>query len=316
MLGRSNYLALVGGGRNPAFPQNKVIIWNDDSQRKSSTLEFRSIVKNVRITRNRIIVALMNSVHVYAFSQPPERLHVFDTTDNPRGLVEMSNKHLIFPGRTQGHIQVLDLPSGNVSIIPAHASALAALAISPAGDILASASEQGTLIRVFSVLSGSRIAELRRGSDHAVIYNIAISPASKRLAVTSDKQTLHIFDLPAGAASPGTSPQRASSSAMARAGSSHGPYDRAASPTTENKRLSFLNKLPLLPAYFSSEWSFTSTKFEGKGKGALGWVDEGSVVLVSEGRGEQVRWEKFVLVEGVEGKVEVVREGWRAYLEE
>ena len=31
ILGKSNILALVGGGENPAFPPNKVILWNDET---------------------------------------------------------------------------------------------------------------------------------------------------------------------------------------------------------------------------------------------------------------------------------------------
>ena len=29
MLYRSNLLLLIGGGKNPQFPKNKLIIWND-----------------------------------------------------------------------------------------------------------------------------------------------------------------------------------------------------------------------------------------------------------------------------------------------
>lgn len=148
MLNRSNYLALVGGGRSPAYPQHKVTIWNDGSRKKIITLEFRSSVKRVRLSRTKIVVFLKNAVNYYSFAQPPEKLGTCETIDNPKGLGVLSTKHIAFPGRTQGHVQVLDIHSKNISIIPAHTSALAALCISPRGDFIATASEQVNLPRM------------------------------------------------------------------------------------------------------------------------------------------------------------------------
>jgi WD repeat-containing protein 45 len=142
MLGRSNYLALVGGGRSPAIPQHKVTIWNDGNRKKIITLEFRSSVKRVRLSRTKIVVVLKNAVNYYSFAQPPEKLGSCETIDNPKGLCVLSAKHMAFPGRTQGHVQVLDIATKNISIIPAHTTALAALCISPRGDLIATASEQ------------------------------------------------------------------------------------------------------------------------------------------------------------------------------
>lgn len=47
----------------------------------------------------------------------------------------------MFPGRTPGQVQLVELATGNVSIIPAHSSSLRAIDISRDGDILATASE-------------------------------------------------------------------------------------------------------------------------------------------------------------------------------
>ena len=103
MLGRANFLALVGGGRSPKYPQNKVIIWDDAQRKPVISMEFHSAVRAVRLTRTRIVVVLLGHVHVYAFSSPPTRLHVFETHDNPLGLVAISAFTLVFPGRTPGH---------------------------------------------------------------------------------------------------------------------------------------------------------------------------------------------------------------------
>lgn len=162
MLGRANYVALVGGGRNPKFPTNKVgtlllgllhkeckvltksskvIIWDDAKQLPVVTLDFRSQVFQARISRSQILVALLNSVHLFAFSSPPKKISSFETADNPSGLCCLGSKIVAFPGRTPGQVQIVEIGTGNVSIIPAHGTPLKAMTLSPNGEILATASE-------------------------------------------------------------------------------------------------------------------------------------------------------------------------------
>lgn len=118
-----------------------MIIWDDAKQKIAMTLEFRSPVHRVRLSRSRIIVALQNSVHIYTFASPPEKISVFETADNPLGLCCLGSKYLAFPGRTPGQVQLIELARGNVSIIPAHSSPLRALELSPDGELLVTASE-------------------------------------------------------------------------------------------------------------------------------------------------------------------------------
>ena len=160
---------------------------------------------------------------------------------------------------------------------------------------------------MYSTITSSKVAELRRGLDHATIFSVAISPSSRRLAVTSDKSTIHVFDLPP------TAPPSAAANLSLAADSS---ASVGTPPGGDNKKWSFLSKIPLLPKYFSSEWSFAHASFEGGGRGCLGWTDEDTVVLVSSGEDQQAKWEKFVLVDGeMQGTLELQREGWRRYLD-
>jgi WD repeat-containing protein 45 len=118
-----------------------VVIWDDAKQKVAISLEFRTAVRRVRLSRTRIIVVLQNSVHVYVFSSPPEKVSVFETADNPLGLCCLSTKLLAFPGRTPGQVQLVETETGNVTILPAHSSSLRAIEISPDGELMATASE-------------------------------------------------------------------------------------------------------------------------------------------------------------------------------
>ena len=215
----------------------------------------------------------------------------------------------------------MDLGTLSVSIVPAHGSPLRALDLSRDGAVLATASETGTLLRVWSAVNCNKTAELRRGVDPAAIFSLAISPSSSLLAVTSDKSTLHIFDLPGAAPRP--------TSARARPDA-----DSAGS-----HKWGVLSKLPLLPRTFSDTYSFASAHFEmgdeplgwtasrsptwsapipgvpgGRPpQGLLGWLDDASLVVV--GAGQDARWEKFVVGSAADGRRVCFREGWRKYLD-
>lgn len=60
-------------------------------------------------------------------------------------------------------------------------------------------------MRVFSAADGTKLQELRRGSDPARIYSLAFSHGDQPdwLAVSSDKGTAHVFSLAGGGRQPG-----------------------------------------------------------------------------------------------------------------
>jgi autophagy-related protein 18 len=63
------------------------------------------------------------------------------------------------------------------------------------GTMLATASDKGTVIRIFSVPDSKRLYQLRRGSTQAKIFYISFNMQSNMVVVSSDNSTIHIFKL-------------------------------------------------------------------------------------------------------------------------
>ena len=110
--------------------------------------------------------------------------------------INSDNCYLAYPGSTTtGEVQLFDAFNLQAKLmIPAHDSPLAAIAFNPSGSKLATASERGTVIRVFSVSDGARLIEFRRGVKRcATVYSLAFSQDSEYLALSSNTETIHIF---------------------------------------------------------------------------------------------------------------------------
>lgn len=166
--------------------------------------------------------------------------------------------------------------------------------------------------------------------DHAIIFSIAISPKSDLLAVSSDKATLHIFDLPRFSTvhkdilSKDRSHRYSNSSSTLSSGEEGNKH-----------KWGILGRIPLLPRVFSDVYSFASAHFEtdddpqiglgvsgsipipgipgGKArKGIIGWTSDSTILVIGAGR--DGRWEKFILGEDEDGKRRCVRNGWKRYL--
>jgi len=231
MLFRCNILALVGGGKNPKYPPNKVMIWDDYQNKCIAELEFRSEVRSVKLRRDRIVVILETKVYVYNFADL-QLLHQIESASNPKGLCALAPETAVLacPGLKPGYVHIELYESKQTRIIPAHNNPLSQIVLNTDGSRMASASEKGTLIRVFDTASGNQLHEFRRGADRAVIYSLSFNVDSTALCVSSDKGTVHIYGLTI--------------------------IDNAMrNQESKNKQSSLSFMRDILPSYFSSYWS-------------------------------------------------------------
>lgn len=81
------------------------------------------------------------------------------------------------------------------NVIQAHKSPISILSINQSGTMLATASEKGTVIRIWSIPGAEKLYQFRRGTREAKIYSINFNLVSTLLAVSSAHDTVHIFKL-------------------------------------------------------------------------------------------------------------------------
>ncbi|XP_010862081.1 WD repeat domain phosphoinositide-interacting protein 1 isoform X2 [Esox lucius] len=159
-------------------------------------------ILSVRLNRQRLVVCLEESIYIHNIKDMKLLKTLLNTPHNPSGLCALSvnhgNSYLAYPGSlTIGEIMVYDANNlGTVTMIPAHDSPLAALTFSASGTKLASASERGTVIRVFAIPEGQRLFEFRRGMKRYVsISSLSFSADAQFLCASSNTETVHIFKL-------------------------------------------------------------------------------------------------------------------------
>ncbi|XP_075034066.1 WD repeat domain phosphoinositide-interacting protein 1 isoform X1 [Mixophyes fleayi] len=159
-------------------------------------------ILSIRLNRQRLVVCLEESIYIHNIKDMKLLRTLLDTPRNASGLcalsINHSNSYLAYPGSaSMGEIMVYDANIlKTVCTIPAHDGPLAAIAFNSTGTKLASASEKGTVIRVFSIPEGQRLCEFRRGMKRYVsISSLVFSIDSQFLCVSSNTETVHIFKL-------------------------------------------------------------------------------------------------------------------------
>ena len=129
-LHTTNLLFLLGGGRSPLYPPNKVVLWDDALGEAVAELEFRERVRGLACRRGWLAVALRRRVVAFQVGDKVTRYAEWDTSDNPRGEHVPSSRPLFWPthpgllamatkprstllaiaGRQIGHVQLIHLP--------------------------------------------------------------------------------------------------------------------------------------------------------------------------------------------------------------
>lgn len=151
------------------------------------------------MNRSRLVVCLKDSIYIHNIRDMRLLHSIKNLPENPTGLCSLSlNCHLAYPiSNDVGNLQVFDAGSMKARlVIEAHSSRIAAMNFSSTGVLLATASEKGTVIRVFCVKNAQRVMEFRRGvKRYAQIVSLNFSLCNNFVSVSSNTETVHIFKI-------------------------------------------------------------------------------------------------------------------------
>ncbi|KAJ6556646.1 WD40 repeat-like protein [Mycena vulgaris] len=266
MLFCTSLIALVGAPSDtPASTTSprKLQIVNTKRQSMICELLFPSSILSVKLNRKTLVIVLETEIYVYDISNM-RLLHVIETVANPEAICALSPAadapYLAYPAPLPSPTLAAAAPpapsptgSGDVmlfstralapvNVLRAHRSPLAILALSGNGQLLATASVKGTVIRVFGVPSCDKLYQFRRGARETHIHSLAFNGAGTLLAAGSERGTVHLWKV--GRAGPpngngngnGSSPAREEAGSPAESVEGHAPLDAGYEAFVEGKK--------------------------------------------------------------------------------
>lgn len=234
MLNKSNIGVIVGGGENPFRSKDTMILWDDLKNISIIEVDLREPIKNCLINKEKIIAVLEKKVCVFNFDG--QLIDLKKTYCNKDGLCVINSDEnrpiIVSIGSKKGEIAIWKLNHENYCTIQAHTTNIEALAISRDGSKVATASETGTLINVYSTETYELLYVFRRGTTTAKIHDLAFSWDANYLACCSGNGTIHLFEL----------------------------YKKQSD--TINSQSMLAGWKDYLPAYFGSYWSFKQHRLD------------------------------------------------------
>lgn len=235
MLFCTSLIAIVGLGDQPSMTPRRLKIINTKRHSTICELTFPTTILAVKLNKARLVVLLEEQIYIYdinnmrllhtietspnpnglcalsptidnnflAYPSPPKVNTTFSNpSSNNNNINPQANNDPNLSSKANNQIN----RNGDVIIfnaqtlqplvvVEAHKTTLAAIAISYDGTLLATASDKGTIVRVFSIETGLKLYQFRRGTYPTKIYSLSFSQDNKFLTASSATETVHIFKL-------------------------------------------------------------------------------------------------------------------------
>jgi WD40 repeat protein len=185
-----------------AIPINKpsgnqtVFIYSTYFEEPEKQLDFTVPIQNIVLRKKHILIIMQTSICVY--NTVSKEIHYEQITaqnDFGAGDINLDDDEptIAVCGLVQGTVRVSHVTDERPILFQAHQHQLAKIKFSPDSSLIATASTEGTIIKLFDAAIGTPLASFRRGTLPSKILAIAISIGNSLLAVLSENATVHFF---------------------------------------------------------------------------------------------------------------------------
>ena len=111
ILGKSNIFCLCGGGKNPKYSPNKLIIYDDKKTKEINEFRFNSNIQNCKIKQEKIFIISQNEISIINIKTfPYEIIETIKTCENIYGACSIAkdpeNYLFAWPDTNIGYIEL------------------------------------------------------------------------------------------------------------------------------------------------------------------------------------------------------------------
>ena len=206
MANSSSLIVLVGKTEFSEYSPKKIVLWGKIDKSNESVLcssfPFINKIEFVKLNKKYLIVNEGTYTHVYN-SKTMKNLATLNfgfLKNYCLSLTSLDNTNSYFVYSTYedlGCVYVYNLTTFSYNNeFQAHKSHIQALQLNYLNNMIATCSEKGTLIRIFSIPDGLKLFTLKRGVNSSIIYSMNFGiKQPNQLIVYSSSGTIHIFKL-------------------------------------------------------------------------------------------------------------------------
>ncbi|KAL0230300.1 hypothetical protein PCE1_003861 [Barthelona sp. PCE] len=198
----SSLLVLVTGDSNNAESTHHIILYHIRNKTVLHKFSLDNEVKDIRANTTHLLVYSESQLIIFPFRSLPhgEIIVPIDPDSNPN-LIHLSpnstNNFVSYQKENcqLGELSLLNIGSRHTDTFKPHKNELMMSVFSHDGNRIATASEQGTLVRIFDSKSHDLLHTFRRGLSNSTIYGLSFSPDGSKVAAISESGKIHIFEL-------------------------------------------------------------------------------------------------------------------------
>ena len=199
-LTSSSKVVFTGTPNQKQFSDRSICVFDMLLKRPLTQIDSPEPVIKILMLPKMFAIAIKSEIRLYNFEPSglfsQLRCHINEYA--PCDFIESNGNYIIaMTGKQPGILRITNVESKNsfdLSII-AHNHPITNIKFNQNGTQIATCSTQGTIIRIFNVENGDKIAEFRRGTFSADIFSISFSPLYQLLSLISSNNTLHLFKI-------------------------------------------------------------------------------------------------------------------------